>query len=63
LLRLSWIFDMNFPATFGLVLKRDYIAKILAKVPSSAEKNEIEGIIYRFVHEKAGTHHGASLKI
>jgi hypothetical protein len=62
LLRLSWIYDMNFPATFDLVLKRDYISKILTKIPPSSEKDEITGIIYRYVNEKAALHQNASLK-
>lgn len=63
LLRLSWIYDMNFPATFSLVIKRDYIARILSKIPGSKEKDEIAGIIYRYVHEKAGLHHDSSQRI
>jgi putative nucleotidyltransferase with HDIG domain len=63
LLRLSWIYDMNFPATFALVLKRDYIDRILSKVPRSKEKEEIAGIIYRYVHEKAGMHQEPSQRI
>lgn len=53
LLRLSWIYDMNFPATFELILKRGYIDAILAKIPSSKEKDEIAGIIYGYVKQKA----------
>jgi hypothetical protein len=53
LLRLSWIYDMNFPATYSLIQKRGYIPKILAKIPPSEEKQEIAEIIFQYVNEKA----------
>lgn len=49
LLRLSWIYDMNFAATYQLITERNYAAKILAKIPGSERKTEIEGIIHRFI--------------
>ena len=53
LLRLSWIYDMNFPATFALILKHDYLPKILAKIPPSNEKDEIAGIILEYVTRRS----------
>lgn len=56
LLRLSWIYDMNFPATFELVLTRGYITAILAKIPPSREKEEIAGIIFDYARERAAAY-------
>jgi putative nucleotidyltransferase with HDIG domain len=53
LLRLSWIYDMNFPATFALILNHDYLPKILAKIPPSSEKDEIAGIILEYVTRRS----------
>jgi hypothetical protein len=53
LLRLSWIYDMNFPATYGLLNKEDYASAILAKIPSSDRLYEISGIIRDHMHQHA----------
>jgi hypothetical protein len=53
LLRLSWIFDMNFAATYQLITERDYAGKILAKIPDSEKKTEIAGIILQFIARRA----------
>jgi putative nucleotidyltransferase with HDIG domain len=53
LLRLSWIYDMNFPATFQLITKRDCANKILAKIPPSQKKDDIATIIHRYINHKA----------
>jgi|WetSurSiteA1Bulk_404760.scaffolds.fasta_scaffold03187_5 putative nucleotidyltransferase with HDIG domain len=54
LLRLSWIYDMNFPATFALIIKREYAARILAKIPPSGKKDTIAGIIRQYIVQHAG---------
>jgi hypothetical protein len=46
LLRLSWVFDVNFPVTFSVIEKRQYIDKILAKIPEFPEKKEISEILH-----------------
>ena len=33
LLRLSWIFDINFPATFALLKERSYLDTIISSLP------------------------------
>ncbi len=53
LLRLSWIYDMNFVATYHLIRERDYAGKILNKIPDSDKKTEIAGIIQRFIDQRA----------
>jgi putative nucleotidyltransferase with HDIG domain len=52
-LRLSWIYDMNFTATYKLIIEREYAEKILARIPSSQRKEEIAAIIHDFVRKKA----------
>ena len=37
LLRLSWIFDINFPATFALLKERGYLDTILSSMPETEE--------------------------
>ena len=37
LLRLSWIFDINFPATFALLKERGYLDTILSSLPGTEE--------------------------
>ena len=49
LLRLSWIYDMNFPATFRLISKHNYASKIMSKIPASEKKEEIAGIILQYI--------------
>ena len=37
LLRLSWIFDINFPATLGFLKERGYLYTIMASIPETEE--------------------------
>ncbi|NCO67595.1 MAG: HD family phosphohydrolase [Nitrospirae bacterium CG_4_10_14_0_8_um_filter_41_23] len=37
LLQLSWIYDLNFKPSFRLLLERDYIDRIIAKLPQTEE--------------------------
>jgi hypothetical protein len=53
LLRLGWIFDINFPSTFDLLIKRDYATAILSKIPASDRLREITGIIHAYMHQHA----------
>jgi putative nucleotidyltransferase with HDIG domain len=52
LLRLSWVVDMNFPATFSIIEKKGYINKILDKMPGFAEKHEISDILHRYCRSR-----------
>jgi putative nucleotidyltransferase with HDIG domain len=52
LLRLSWIFDMNFPATFSIIEKKGTIDKILARIPEFPEKNEISAILHHYCRNR-----------
>lgn len=53
LLRLAWIFDMNFASTFGLLLKKGHADTILAKLPPSEHRDEIAGIIRNYMIKRA----------
>jgi putative nucleotidyltransferase with HDIG domain len=52
MLRLSWIFDMNFAATFSLLINKQYAKKILAKIPWSERLEEIERIIHGYMQQQ-----------
>jgi hypothetical protein len=53
LLRLSWIYDMNFPSTFRLLIRKNYASVILSRIPPSENLNEIAGIIQAYMHRQA----------
>jgi hypothetical protein len=53
LLRLSWMYDMNFPATFRLLIRKNYASVILSRIPPSEQLNEISAIIQSFMHRMA----------
>jgi hypothetical protein len=53
LLRLAWIFDINFGTTFRLLLKKDYASVILAKLPPSEAIIEITAIIREYMSQRA----------
>jgi putative nucleotidyltransferase with HDIG domain len=55
LLRLSWIYDMNFPATFNLIINRNYATKILAKIPPSETMGEIAAIVNQYIEQRAAS--------
>jgi hypothetical protein len=45
LLQLSWVFDLNFPASFRLMLERGYIDGLSATLPKeSAVENAVRGV-------------------
>jgi putative nucleotidyltransferase with HDIG domain len=45
LLQLSWVFDLNFPASFRLLLERGYIDGLSATLPKeSAVENAVRGV-------------------
>lgn len=49
LLRLSWIFDINFPATFTILKEQQYLNTILSSMPDTEEINLIEEYIGKFL--------------
>lgn len=42
LLRLSWIFDINFPATFAILKEHKYLSTIISSMPEAEEVHFIE---------------------
>jgi len=52
MLRLSWIFDMNFAATFSFLIKKQYATRILAKIPRSERLKEVETIIHGYMQQQ-----------
>lgn len=56
LLQLSWVFDLNFAASFRMLKCRDYISTLAATLPENAVITEAISRIYTYVDEKlAGT--------
>lgn len=42
LLRLSWVFDMNFPATFSILKRHNYLDTIISSMPVAEEVHIVE---------------------
>jgi putative nucleotidyltransferase with HDIG domain len=53
LLQLSWVFDLNFPASFRLMLERGYIDGLAATLPKSRAVENAVGSVRAFVAVKA----------
>ena len=53
LLQLSWIFDLNFTASFRLLTGRDYISRIAATLPQTGEILDTVALIKTFAMEKS----------
>lgn len=51
LFRLSWVYDLNFSYTLKEFSKREICAKILAKLPPSAELESIRGLVNDYIRE------------
>ncbi len=52
LLQLSWLYDLNFKPSFQLFLERDYLYRITAQLPQTAEIQEISCSLEEFVHQR-----------
>jgi len=52
LLRLSWIYDMNFKSTFRMLHEKNFAIKILDKIPASETLQELAPIILRYIHHR-----------
>lgn len=52
LLHLSWIFDLNFRASFKLFSERDYLDRFLAALPQSGEIFSAGGFIKDFLNKR-----------
>jgi HD superfamily phosphodiesterase len=52
LVRASWIFDLNFKPSFICFKEREYIPRILGKIPNSEKLQRIHDICTKFMEEK-----------
>jgi hypothetical protein len=52
LLQLSWIYDLNFKPSLNLILERDYIDRITAKLPQTEEICKASLSLKEFVRQK-----------
>ena len=52
LLRISWIFDINFPQTFHLLDQKGYIKYMLERIPKSYRLINIQNIVREYMVEK-----------
>jgi hypothetical protein len=52
LLQLSWIFDLNYKPAFRLLSDRDYIGRIIAKLPSTEEIQRLSLFLTEFVRQR-----------
>lgn len=52
LLQLSWVYDLNFPASFRIVLEREYINKIAATFPERDELSRAASHIIEFAERR-----------
>ncbi len=62
LLRLSWIFDINFPVTFALLKERGYIGTILSSMPGTEEVNVIRKHLDNHLNEAGNKCRNRSFK-
>jgi hypothetical protein len=51
LLQLSWIFDLNFKPSFHLLFERDYLKRIIAHLPQTAEINAVSSLLKEFIRQ------------
>lgn len=55
LLQLSWIYDLNFKPSLNLLLERDYIDRITAKLPQTEEIRKASLFLKEFAHKEMNT--------
>jgi putative nucleotidyltransferase with HDIG domain len=52
LMHLSWIYDLNFNTSFRLLLERDYINKIITKLPQTDRIKKAFLLLHEFAYQK-----------
>ncbi|MBI5049474.1 MAG: HD domain-containing protein [Nitrospirae bacterium] len=52
LMKLSWIYDFNFNGSLRILLERDYINRIAAKLPKSEEISNAIQILLEYIHQR-----------
>lgn len=53
LMQLSWIYDLNFSPTFRLLLEREYIGRIIAKLPQTEEILKVSSLLEEYARQRA----------
>ncbi len=51
LLQLSWVYDLNFRTSFELLLKRNYIDRIILTLPQREEIKRVTSVLKEFIHQ------------
>jgi HD superfamily phosphohydrolase YqeK len=52
-LQLAWVYDVNFPRTFQLILQRGYLEMIRDALPASERVSMVYGAVRSYVEERA----------
>ncbi len=54
LLHLTWVFDLNFPASFRMVAERDLMEQLAATLPAEARESRAVAALFKFVANQGG---------
>lgn len=57
LLRLSWVFDLNFPVTFSILKRYKYLDTIISSMPEAEEMHIIEKHLEDYLNKAATSFH------
>ncbi len=52
LFQISWIFDLNYSISLGIIRERGHVAQILSSLPPSKEKDQIQHLILDILNSK-----------
>lgn len=52
LMQLSWVYDLNFMTSVGLLLERDYIGRITRLLPQTDEIVGVSALLNEFAHQR-----------
>jgi hypothetical protein len=53
LLRLGWVFDLNFPMSCRQVLERHYVEKLCSNLPGRRERQEVEKALISYLQKRS----------
>ena len=53
LLRLGWVFDLNFPVSFQEVLERNYVERLCSNLPFRKEIQKVEKTLISYLNNRA----------
>ncbi len=54
LLQLSWVFDLNFPASFRVIRERRLLEQLVATLPAEARESRAVASLFEFVAHRGG---------